>query len=98
ELLETLHTTNEGIVYSVALAKDGKVAITGAADGVVRVWDLPQGTLRFALRSHTHRIYSLALSDDGRYALSASHDRTVKLWDLRLGDLRRTFLGHAGSV
>lgn len=98
EMLETLHTANEGVVYSVAVAKNGEVAITGAADGVVRVWDLPDGTLRSALRSHTHRIYSLALSSDCRYVLSASHDRTVKLWDLTLGELRRTFLGHAGSV
>lgn len=53
EVIEMLHTLNEGIVYAVALSVDGKLAVTGAGDGAIRVWDLPAGTLRATLVGHT---------------------------------------------
>ena len=31
---------NDGVVYSVAFSRDGKILAAGSADGAVRLWDV----------------------------------------------------------
>lgn len=54
--------------------------LSGAADGEIRLWDLPsQKTLR-RLLGHARAVRGLSVAADGRYAVSASDDASVRIW------------------
>jgi WD40 repeat protein len=68
---------------------DGKL-VTGAGDGVIRLWDPATAKEVRRLRGHEGAVLSLALSADGRTLASGGQDRTVRVWDLASGkELRR---------
>ena len=72
-----------GSVTSVALALDGKRALSGSHDRTVRLWDVGGGL--DDLEGHQGAVYSVAFSADGQRALSGGNDRAVRLWDVRTG-------------
>ena len=80
---------------SVALAGDGRTAVSGSDDRTVRVWDLAVGLCTAKLKGHTGNVRSVAVSADGRTAVSGSDDETVRVWDLAGG--RCTASHAAGS-
>ena len=71
-------------VGCVALTADGRLGVTGSDDGVVRVWDLAEGTARhrWALGSP---VRTLALSPDERVLAAAPGIGPVRLWHLEDG-------------
>jgi WD40 repeat protein len=85
-------------VFSVAVASDGRRAVSGSADRTVRVWDLASGRCTAALEGHTDYITSVALTSDGRRAVSGSADRTVRVWDLASGRCTAALEGHTHWV
>jgi WD40 repeat protein len=68
-------------IQAVAIAPDGKTAITGGDDATIRVWDAGAGRQQQVLTGHTARIVILQFSRDGRYAISGSLDGTIRVWD-----------------
>jgi WD40 repeat protein len=79
--------TLPGGAGNIAFGPDGTIAVTGADDGIVRVWDVETGTERVALRGHTGAISDVSVSPDGAHAMSVGADGTVRVWALRLDDL-----------
>ena len=83
-----LHTFEAGTgIHCLAIAGNGCV-ITGARDGSITVWDIPN---RKKLRSFEtgHKLFlSLAITQDGRRAISGGSPR-LKVWDLGSGSLVR---------
>jgi WD40 repeat protein len=77
-------------VTSVAVAADGKRAVSASQDQTLRVWDLETGRVQHTLEGHSDAVCSVAMTTDGKRALSASWDDTLKLWDLDTGLLLRT--------
>jgi RNA polymerase sigma factor (sigma-70 family) len=84
-------------VWSVALSRDGKRALSGGVDGV-RLWEVATGKELHHFNGHERQVYRVALSAAGRRALSASQDRTVRLWDCETGAELHCFKGHADEV
>ncbi len=87
-------------VFSVSLSADGRWALSGGYDGLLRLWDLsarPGWCVR-TFEGHTEHVSSVSLSADGRWALSGSRDKTVRLWDVSSGRCVRTFEGHTEHV
>jgi WD40 repeat protein len=83
----------------LVFALDGRSLATGGLDGLVRVWDLETGQLRFAVRSHVYYLTSLAVSDDGRTLASASDcDRVARLCDAATGRSIAELRGHTAPV
>jgi WD40 repeat protein len=80
-------------VTAVALSGDGRQALSGSADGTVKVWETATGRCLQTFEEHVGGVTSLALSGDGRYALSGSADATLKLWDLAGGRCLATCAG-----
>jgi hypothetical protein len=77
-------TGHTDTVRAVALAADGRTALTGSGDGTAIVWDLTNPTRparRAALTGHTGAVSAVALAADGRTALTGSTDRTAIVWD-----------------
>jgi WD40 repeat protein len=81
------------------------VAVSGGADGKVRVWDLRTGAARGKpLTGHSRRVSALAVGElhGTPVAVSGSHDGTVRVWDLRTMEARGEPLtdlsGHTGAI
>lgn len=77
-----------GAVHAVAFLPDGYSALSGGADGSVRLWYLATGREADCLKEHAGAVTGLAVGDDGRLAASTGADGTA-LWDLSAGDLVR---------
>lgn len=60
--------------------------VSGAADGEVRVWDLPRRRCVWSVYGHRGFVRGLAVAPGGDAFLSCSEDKTVKLWALRVKD------------
>src|SRR5262249_44631303 len=76
-----------GVVFSAAIAPDGKTLATGSTDRAVRLWDLENGQPRTTLRGHTDTVFSVLFSPDGKTLATGSWDDTVRLWDQHTGRL-----------
>ena len=85
-------------VMAVAVAPDGRRAVSAAWNKELRLWDLETGQTLRTLQGHTDRVNAVAVTPDGRRAVSASDDRTLRLWDLESGQTLRTLEGHTDSV
>jgi small GTP-binding protein len=72
---------------------EGRRALTGGPDFVLRLWDLQNGRCLRNYLGHSDVIYSIAWSADRRRALSGSKDGTMRLWDVENGVCLRVFQG-----
>lgn len=97
EALRKLKGHRDGVL-AAALTPDGVTAISGSADGTVRVWDVASGRCVRTLSGHMGRVNAVAVAPDGRVLLSASDDRTLRVWDLATGAHVRTLAGHEHRV
>src|SRR5262249_58103523 len=80
-------------VVAVALAPDGRRAVSGGFDHTARVWDLEAGKEVCRFRGHPGAVRDVAFLPDGRRALSvneypwrggqptATADYSLRLWD-----------------
>ncbi|HVK10756.1 MAG TPA: protein kinase [Gemmataceae bacterium] len=99
-VFETKHT---GTLHTVAASPDGRRALTGGDDGVLRVWDVRTGKQLQELPHPPGILVFVAFSPNGRYAASGSNDGTVRVWDTETGKPVKTFegvphlIGHAGG-
>jgi WD40 repeat protein/serine/threonine protein kinase len=85
-------------VTSLAYRPDGKLAISGARDNLLILWDVETGQIIRQLEGHTDWVWDVAFSPDGTQALSASQDKTLILWDIQTGQIVRRFEGHNDAV
>ncbi|MDT9205827.1 MAG: WD40 repeat domain-containing protein, partial [Limnospira sp. PMC 1236.20] len=69
-------------VEAVAIAPDGKRAVSASSDKTLKLWDLETGTELATLTGHSWSVNAVAIAPDGFRAVSASMDKTLKLWDL----------------
>jgi WD40 repeat protein len=77
----------------VAIAPDGKTAISASRDKTLKIWDTETGTEVRTLTGHTDSVHAVDLAPDGNTAISASRDNTLKIWDLLSGKEIASFSG-----
>ncbi|MDN5768092.1 MAG: TIR domain-containing protein [Humibacillus sp.] len=89
---------------AVAVAADGRTAVTGGTDGVIHAWDLVAGRDR-ALATVGGEVRSVALSPDGSTVLATSSAGDVGQWEIATGRrvaeaalAQATSTAHQGSV
>jgi WD40 repeat protein len=88
-----------GQAWASAVSPQGDLAVAVTQDGVLRQWDLPQGTVRGSpLRIHDGPVWACAFTTSGRRLLTAGEDAAVRLWDLDSGDCVGQDTGHVGGV
>ncbi|PSB24242.1 WD40 repeat domain-containing protein [filamentous cyanobacterium Phorm 46] len=95
--LRTLTGHTSG-VRGVAIAPDGKTAISASWDQTLKIWDTDTGAQLRTLIGHTDRVLAVAIAPDGKTAISASWDQTLKIWDTETGAQLRTLIGHTDRV
>jgi WD40 repeat protein/serine/threonine protein kinase len=71
-------------VTSAAFSPDGKVLVTGSADGTVRTWDAVTGKFLSVL-PRKGPVVAVKFFSDGKTLLTASEDGTLQLWDVATG-------------
>ena len=98
--LERTLVGHNGPVTAVApLGPDGRRAVSGSRDGMLKVWDLATGREEGTLVGHGSWVTAVAaLGSDGQRAISGSADGTLKVWNLASGQEEYTLQGHRGWV
>ncbi len=91
-------TGHTGEVWCVAIAPDGRTALSGSADHTLILWDLETGEAIRRFSGHEDAVLSVAISPDGERALSGSDDRSVILWDLNSGRMIHRFVGQTDTL
>jgi WD40 repeat protein len=86
-----VQTGHASFVKSIAFSTDGRYALSGGFDAVLKRWDLRSGRELRTYRGHEDYVHAVALSPDGRQAASAGNDDRIILWDLETGQALRTF-------
>ncbi|MEG5090918.1 hypothetical protein QUB31_01105, partial [Microcoleus sp. B13-B4] len=85
-------------VTAVAIAPDGKTAISASKDETLKIWDTESGSEQKTLTGHSSRVTAVAIAPDGKTAISASWDTTLKIWDTETGYELKTLTGHSLAV
>ncbi len=83
---------------SGVLTPDGQVAISGTAEGDIRMWRTSDGQATATLKGHQAAVLALAISPDGRRLASAGADCRVRVWDLGSGQCLQTVTEHHDRV
>ena len=87
-----------GWVRCVAVESGNEWFATGAADRVIKIWDLASGKLKLSLTGHVSVVRGLAVSSRQPYLFSCGEDRQVKCWDLEYNKVIRHYHGHLSAV
>ncbi|MEG4457708.1 WD40 repeat domain-containing protein, partial [Microcoleus sp. N9_A1] len=90
--LKTL-TGHRGAVFAVAIAPDGKTAISTSLDNTLKIWDTETGRELKTLTGHSNRVNAVTIAPNGLIAISASMDNTLKVWDILSGNEVASFSG-----
>jgi WD40 repeat protein len=84
--------------FGCAIDAAGSLAASVGADGVVKLWDLGRGELRFELPQPHGIATGCAVSPDGTLVCATSADGTARIWDTEDGTERATLQGHRDSA
>ncbi|XP_038214122.1 pleiotropic regulator 1 [Zerene cesonia] len=87
-----------GWVRCVAVEPGNEWFATGAADRVIKIWDLATGKLKVSLTGHVSTVRGLEVSARHPYLFSCGEDRQVKCWDLEYNKVIRHYHGHLSAV
>ena len=88
-------------VNTLAFSPDGKLLVSGGADGAIKLWALPEGKLLATLTGHSGGsvgVAGVAFSSDGKLLASGGADSTIKLWTLPKDKPLTTLGGHTGWI
>jgi WD40 repeat protein len=93
--------TAVGEAVSMAFSRDRRLLATAGsdfADGAARIWEMPAGNLRVALRRSSYGIVCVALAASGRVLATGDWGGGVELWDSGTGQRIRALSGLSGWV
>jgi WD40 repeat protein len=81
---------------------ESNLCLSGADDGIARIWDLdspePAKAVRELKNRHSSRIISAAFAPDGKTCATAD-DKEIYLWDVASGDMKYRFPAqHRGQI
>jgi len=85
---------HSGLLASLAVTRDGRLAAGAGSAGTLFVWDLSNGRRLVALKTHPGNATSLALHANGRYVAVGGADGRVAVVDLETGNPVAAFPAH----
>jgi serine/threonine protein kinase len=87
-----------GTVTCVSLSPDGSLALSGGADGTVRVWDSATGKEKWNSEGHSGGTRSVAFSPGAQWAVSGGADGKVRFFDVATGKVTPCNIHHESAV
>ncbi|CAF1059295.1 unnamed protein product [Didymodactylos carnosus] len=90
--------TDDRPITSLAISKEGDVAISGCEQGTVKLWNLIDGELTEHIMDHRSSVTQVALSHSYLFSLSASKDSIINVYDNELGEIITEFKGHSAPI
>ena len=85
-------------VQSLSFSPDGQKAISGGADGTVRLWGLSNGEQIACVKAHTEYVRCVAYSPVEEKAISGGSLGEILLWDMEKMQVIKRFTGHASGI
>jgi len=86
-----------GPVRALAVAGDGRLALSGSFDQSAILWDIDGGAALAVLRFHDGAVNAAAALPDGRFA-TGGEDGRIALWRVGQGAPERVIEAHKGPV
>lgn len=91
---------HDAAVSALAFSPDGRSLATGAADNILRVWDVESGQVALTFFTTGTTLSALTYSGDGRYLVSGLTDQvgdgTIRIWEPADASTMRIFPGMPG--
>lgn len=94
----TVYLGYSSAVHAVALSPNGRQALSGGGDNVLRLWDVATGLPLRTFDTQTDAINAVAFFPDGRYVLAAGNDGKIRLWEFASGLPAAMLEGHTAAV
>ncbi|CAH3163190.1 unnamed protein product [Porites lobata] len=88
----------KGGVFSGSFRRDGKLIITGEANGHVQLFDVHSRCLLREFQEHSNAVHVAKFLVDGLHAVSGSDDTSVRCWDISTGYNVAVFKEHQDYV
>ncbi|XP_052750430.1 protein qui-1 [Galleria mellonella] len=85
-------------ISCLEVSRDGQLAASGCARGLVRVWQLSTHRLQTTLNGHLGHITCVTFSPNNLLVLSGSEDRKVVVWQLADNSPSLTYKGHSAAL
>lgn len=83
--IASLPTDNE-LIQNINISDDGKWMSGAGFYGILKLWNLEEGTLVRRMTGHAGGIYGTDISSDNKWIASAGMDGSFRIWDLTSGD------------
>lgn len=85
-------------VVRLALSPDGTQMVSGAGDGIVRLWEVATGRELKRFHAHDGMVHAMAFLPDGKQIITGGYDHRLLLWDLQTETIVREFSGHLARI
>lgn len=85
-------------ITAMSFNADGTLLASAGMDGVVRIWDVGQGTCKQALEGPADAVEWVCWHPRGNIVLAGSADFTAWMWLAETGNCMQVFSGHAGPL
>ncbi len=72
---------HDGYVSAISVSSDWTRAVSGGADGTVRLWDVGTGREIQRFTQHTEPVCVVKFAPENNFCVSASEDGTLRVWD-----------------
>jgi WD40 repeat protein len=82
----------------VEFSPDGALLATSDANGIVRLWSVPEGRELQSFAAHQSWAFAVRFSPDGKLLGTCSGQQTIKLWNIATGECLRTFEEHTTVI
>jgi bromodomain and WD repeat domain containing protein 1/3 len=85
-------------VYCICFDRTGKYILTGADDGLIKIWNAFECRLLATLRGHEKEISDIDVNYENTLLVSGSCDKTIRVWNLKTTESIIVLHAHTSMV
>lgn len=97
-LVREIKDAHSDTVFSVRFSPGQMHLASGAADKLMKVFEVSTGKFVRSFEGHTHHVLNVSWLRHGRTLASGSADSTIKIWDFASGEQKKTITGASREI